>query len=122
MITASVDVQLRGMLADPEGLSDRAVGEFFRKARVILSQDHADRFQRSVAPDGTPWQPLSPNTLRRSVLQAIGKVGGSAARPIVRRTASGALVVRARRPVAGFQRTARVRRTRQSVAPAPTGG
>jgi len=121
MITADVQVQLRGLLANPAQLSERATREFFRVARVILSQDHAERFQRSVAPDGTPWQPLSPNTLRRSVLQAIGKVGGSAARPIVRRTASGALVVRARRPVAGYQRTARVRRTRQSKILVDTG-
>jgi phage gpG-like protein len=73
------------------------------------------------APDGARWQPLSPNTLRRSVQQAIRKVGGRAARPIVRTTARGGLIVRARHPQPGFQRTARVRRTRQSKILVDTG-
>jgi phage gpG-like protein len=121
MITASVDLQLTGLIANPQQLSSSAVAEFFRRARVVLAQDHAERFERSVAPDGTPWQPLSPRTLRKSVQQAIRKVGGRAARPVVRRTRTGGLIVRARNPQAGFQRTATVRRTRQSKILVDTG-
>jgi len=121
MITASVDVQLTGLLANPQQLSSSAVTEFFRRARVVLAQDHAERFERSVAPDGSPWQPLSPRTLRKSVQQAIRKVGGRAARPVVRRTRTGGLIVRALSPQAGFQRTARVRRTRASKILVDTG-
>jgi len=121
MITASVDVQLTGLIANPQRLSSGAVAEFFRRARVVLAQDHAERFERSVAPDGSPWQPLSPRTLRKSVQQAIRKVGGRAARPVVRTTARGGLIVRARRPQPGFQRTATVRRTKQSKILVDTG-
>jgi phage gpG-like protein len=121
MITASVDLQLTGLIANPQQLSSGAVAEFFRRARVVLAQDHAERFERSVAPDGTPWQPLSPRTLRKSVQQAIRKVGGRAARPIVRTTARGGLIVRARNPQSGFQRTATVRRTKQSKILVDTG-
>ena len=121
MITADVQLQLTGLLADPTRLSERAIKEFFSKARVILAQDHAERFERSVAPDGSPWQPLSPRTLRKSVQQAIRKVGGRAARPVVRRTRTGGLTVRALSPQAGFQRTARVRRTRASKILVDTG-
>jgi len=121
MITASVDLQLTGLIADPQRLSSGAVAEFFRRARVVLAQDHAERFERSVAPDGSPWQPLSPRTLRKSVQQAIRKVGGRAARPVVRRTRTGGLIVRALSPQAGFQRTARVRRTKQSKILVDTG-
>ena len=121
MIIASVDLQLTGLIADPTRLSERAIKEFFSKARVILAQDHAERFEKSVAPDGSPWQPLSPNTLQRSVANAIGKVGGRAARPVVRRTRTGGLIVRALSPQAGFQRTARVRRTRASKILVDTG-
>ena len=121
MITASVDLQLTGLIADPQRLSSSAVSEFFRRARVVLAQDHAERFERSVAPDGSPWQPLSPRTLRKSVQQAIRKVGGRAARPVVHRTRAGGLIVRARNPQAGFQRTARVRRTKQSKILVDTG-
>jgi phage gpG-like protein len=121
MITASVDLQLTGLIANPQRLSSGAVEEFFRRARVVLAQDHAERFERSVAPDGTPWQPLSPRTLRKSVQQAIRKVGGRAARPVVRTTARGGLIVRARNPQSGFQRTATVRRTKQSKILVDTG-
>jgi phage gpG-like protein len=121
MITASVDLQLTGLIANPQRLSSGAVAEFFRRARVVLAQDHAERFERSIAPDGSPWQPLSPSTLQRSVANAIGKVGGRAARPVVRRTRTGGLIVRARNPQAGFQRTATVRRTRQSKILVDTG-
>jgi phage gpG-like protein len=121
MITASVDLQLTGLIADPQRLSRGAVAEFFRRARVVLAQDHAERFERSVAPDGSPWQPLSPSTLQRSIANAIGKVGGRAARPVVRRTRTGGLIVRARNPQAGFQRTATVRRTRASKILVDTG-
>jgi phage gpG-like protein len=121
MITASVDLQLTGLIANPQRLSSGAVAEFFRRARVVLAQDHAERFERSVAPDGSPWQPLSPSTLQRSVANAIGKVGGRAARPVVRRTRTGGLIVRARNPQAGFQRTATVRRTRASKILVDTG-
>jgi phage gpG-like protein len=121
MISASVDLQLTGLIADPQRLSSSAMAEFFRRARVVLAQDHAERFERSVAPDGSPWQPLSPRTLRKSVQQAIRKVGGRAARPVVRTTARGGLIVRARRPHPGFQRTARVRRTKQSKILVDTG-
>jgi phage gpG-like protein len=121
MITAQVDVRLRGLLANPSQLTQRVADEFFRKARVVLAQDMAERFETSTAPDGARWQPLSPNTLRRSVQQAIRKVGGRAARPIVRTTARGGLIVRARHPQPGFQRTARVRRTRQSKILVDTG-
>jgi phage gpG-like protein len=121
MITASVDLQLTGLIANPQQLSSSAVAEFFRRARVVLAQDHAERFERSVAPDGTPWQPLSPRTLRKSVQQAIRKVGGRAARPIVSTTARGGLIVRARNPQSGFQRTATVRRTKQSKILVDTG-
>jgi phage gpG-like protein len=95
--------------------------EFFRKARVVLAQDMAERFETSTAPDGARWQPLSPNTLRRSVQQAIRKVGGRAARPIVHTIAKGGLIVQARHPQPGFQRIARVRRTRQSKILVDTG-
>jgi phage gpG-like protein len=121
MITASVDLQLTGLIANPQQLSSSAVAEFFRRARVVLAQDHAERFERSVAPDGSPWQPLSPRTLRKSVQQAIRKVGGRAARPVVRRTRTGGLIVRALSPQAGFQRTAAVRRTRASKILVDTG-
>ena len=121
MITADVQLQLTGLLADPQRLSSGAVAEFFRRARVVLAQDHAERFERSVAPDGSPWQPLSPRTLRKSVQQAIRKVGGRAARPVVRRTRTGKLIVRAMSPQAGFQRTATVRRTRASKILVDTG-
>ncbi len=121
MITASVDLQLTGLIANPQRLSSGAVEEFFRRARVVLAQDHAERFERSVAPDGSPWQPLSPRTLRKSVQQAIRKVGGRAARPVVRTTARGGLIVRARHPQPGFQRTARVRRTKRSKILVDTG-
>jgi len=121
MITASVDVQLTGLIANPQQLSSGAVAEFFRRARVVLAQDHAERFERSVAPDGSPWQPLSPRTLRKSVQQAIRKVGGRAARPVVRRTRTGKLIVRALSPQAGLQRTATVRRTKQSKILVDTG-
>jgi len=121
MITASVDLQLTGLIANPQRLSSGAIAEFFRRARVVLAQDHAERFERSVAPDGSPWQPLSPSTLQRSVANAIGKVGGRAARPVVRTTARGGLIVRARNPQPGFQRTATVRRTRQSKILVDTG-
>ena len=121
MITASVDLQLTGLIADPQRLSSGAVAEFFRRARMVLAQDHAERFEQSVAPDGSPWQPLSPRTLRKSVQQAIRKVGGRAARPVVRRTRTGGLIVRALSPQAGFQRTARVRRTRASKILVDTG-
>ena len=121
MISASVDLQLTGLIADPQRLSSSAMAEFVRRARVVLAQDHAERFERSVAPDGSPWQPLSPRTLRKSVQQAIRKVGGRAARPVVRTTARGGLIVRARRPHPGFQRTARVRRTKQSKILVDTG-
>ena len=66
MITASVDVQLTGLIANPQQLSSGAVAEFFRRARVVLAQDHAERFERSVAPDGSPWQPLSPPRCARA--------------------------------------------------------
>jgi len=121
MITASVDLQLTGLLANPQRLSSSALTEFFRRARVVLAQDHAERFEKSVAPDGSPWQPLAPSTLQRSVANAIGKVGGRAARPVVRRTRTGGLIVRALSPQAGFQRTARVRRTRASKILVDTG-
>jgi len=121
MITASVDLQLAGLLADPQQLSSSAVAEFFRRARVVLAQDHAERFEKSIAPDGSLWQSLSPRTLRKSVQQAIRKVGGRAARPVVRRIRTGGLVVRAMSPQAGFQRTATVRRTRASKILVDTG-
>jgi len=121
MITASVELQLTGLIANPQRLSSSALTEFFRRARVVLAQDHAERFEKSVAPDGSPWQPLAPSTLQRSVANAIGKVGGRAARPVVRRTRTGGLIVRALSPQAGFQRTARVRRTRASKILVDTG-
>jgi phage virion morphogenesis (putative tail completion) protein len=121
MITASVDLQLTGLIANPQRLSSSAVAEFFRRARVVLAQDHAERFEKSIAPDGSLWQSLSPRTLRKSVQQAIRKVGGRAARPVVRRTRTGGLIVRALSPQAGYQRTATVRRTRASKILVDTG-
>lgn len=113
MITAHARTRLFGYLRDPQQLA-KAIDEFFRVARVVIAQDEAERFATATAPDGTPWKPLSPNTLRISVLDAIRKVGGRAARPIVRQTPTGKLMVRARAPQPGFQRAATVRRTRRS--------
>ena len=99
----------------------RVWDSFVRHARVILSQDTAERFETATAPDGQPWEPLKPGTRREAVRKAIRKVGGRAARPVVERTASGVLIVRARNPIAGFQKTARVRRTNRSRILVDTG-
>ena len=120
MIQTQVTVQLTRLLSNPFALN-RAVNEFFRVARGIISQDEAERFETSTAPDGTPWQPLSPRTVRKSVQQAIAKVGGRQARPIVRSRRGGGYIVRARNPVAGYQKTAIVRRDKTSKILVDTG-
>lgn len=94
---------------------------FANRAKAVISQDINTRFETSTDPQGNPWQPLAPSTLRQSVRQAIAKVGGRAARPVVQRTPSGVLIARARNPLHGYQRTARVRRTRQSKILIDTG-
>lgn len=94
---------------------------FANKARAIISQDIAQRFENQNAPDGSPWKPLSPATLARALSDAKRKVGGRQASPVVQQTRSGATIVRARKPIAGYQRTARVRRTAQSAILVNTG-
>lgn len=87
----------------------------------VISQDHAQRFEREVSPEGQRWAPLNRSSLRRSFAAARRKVGGAVAAPVVSRDRDGALIVRATRPVAGHQKTARVRRTRQSKILQDTG-
>ena len=45
-----------------------------------LDQSHRQRFRDEKAPDGTPWAPLSPSTLKRKrghkILQEFGERGG----------------------------------------------
>lgn len=106
---------LRGQLAQSGW--DR----FVPSARVLLSQEMAERFETGTDPQGRPWQPLSPRTRRIAVQRAIRKVGGREARPQVVRRPSGELVVRARNPQQGYQRTARVRRTKRSKILVDTG-
>lgn len=91
------------------------------KIKVILSQEHALYFERESAPDGTRWAPLKRATLRRAVMAARDKVGGAAAAPVVRRAKDGALEVRATRPIKGYQKRARVRRTNKSKILQDTG-
>lgn len=107
------------------GLSGRALqrawNAFTRRARIVLSQDTAERFETSTAPDGQAWAPLKSTTRNKAVLKAIGKVGGRKGRPVVNRTRRGGLIVRARNPQPGFQKTARVRRTQMSKILIDTG-
>jgi phage gpG-like protein len=120
MITTSVQVVLPPLLRNRAAIPT-AVERFFRQARVILAQDAAERFRTATDPQGNPWAPLSPRTLRRAVGLAIAKVGGRAARPQVRRTATGGLRVIARQPQSGYQRSAVVRRTKGSQILVDTG-
>lgn len=94
---------------------------FANRATAVIAQDVATRFATSTAPDGRAWAPLSPSTLRKAVQDAKRKVGGRAAQPVVTQTRGGTTIVRARRPQAGFQRTARVRRTARSQILVDTG-
>lgn len=119
MVSVQVSVRIPRVLQ--RGALERAWDTFVRRARVIISQDEAERFETSTAPDGQPWQPLKRATRQRAVLNAIAKVGGRAARPLIVRTPTGGYKVIARRPQSGYQRTAVVRRTQLSKILVDTG-
>jgi len=111
MIDTSVEIRVDPTLPQ---LTGRAWQRFVGRARVLIAQFEAERFATSTDPSGNAWVPLKSATRSKAIQKAILKVGGRAARPTVKRTRSGGLKVVARNPIAGYQRSAVVRRTAQS--------
>lgn len=116
--TRATSARLAGLSAS---LVRRFLSDLAPIAIELLEREQSRHFAAQASPSGAPWAPLAASTLGRSLSQARAKVGGRAAQPVVRSSASGLTTVRATIPQPGKQKSAVVRRTPGSQILVDTG-